>query len=163
MKADSTQPIAAPGRCDDCRNMPIAISFQTQEPEFGMVTRRNVCNDCARKYWPEPIDPEQEIAALTQQVADLQAEVARLRGASPGPCAKCEAPLVVVDGGHWTCYKCALRETEELWSKSARLRECVECGQNSFAISPVHPSQGFCWTCHKLLTIEALAGEKHDG
>jgi hypothetical protein len=102
-------------------------------------------------------------AALTQQVADLQAEVARLRGASPGPCAKCEAPLVVVDGGHWTCYKCALRETEELWSKSARLRECVECGQNSFAISPVHPSQGFCWTCHKLLTIEALAGEKHDG
>jgi hypothetical protein len=147
MKADSTQPIATP----------VDRFEKFLASQNGCFPNERPCKACAIAF------AASETAALTQQVADLQAEVARLRGASPGPCAKCEAPLVVVDGGHWTCYKCALRETEELWSKSARLRECVECGQNSFAISPVHPSQGFCWTCHKLLTIEALAGEKHDG
>lgn len=33
------------------------------------------------------------------------------------------------------------------------LHECVECGQPAFSISPIDPHDGFCWNCHKLLTV----------
>ena len=69
-------------------------------------------------------------------------------------CAICTTPLPFPETIPGCCFKCALNETEELWGNAIRLRDCVECGQQGFAISPINPSEGFCWKCHKLLTIE---------
>lgn len=39
------------------------------------------------------------------------------------------------------------------------VKECVECGQESFTISPLDPCDGFCWSCKKLLTIKVVLCE----
>jgi hypothetical protein len=36
------------------------------------------------------------------------------------------------------------------------MQECVECGKESFIISPLDPCDGFCWSCKKVLTIKVL-------
>lgn len=48
------------------------------------------------------------------------------------------------------------------WNGNMRdmnLMECVECGKESFAISPLDPCDGFCWSCKKLLTVKVLLCE----
>lgn len=35
-----------------------------------------------------------------------------------------------------------------------RLLECVQCEVAAFEISPLNPSDGFCWHCQRLLTIQ---------
>ena len=48
------------------------------------------------------------------------------------------------------------KETAALKAKldaAISLHECVECGQPAFSISPIDPHDGFCWNCHKLLTV----------
>jgi len=39
------------------------------------------------------------------------------------------------------------------------LHECADCGQPAFEISPLNPSEGFCWNEHKLLQITASGGK----
>jgi hypothetical protein len=66
MKADSTQPIATPVERFD----------KFLASQNGCFPNERPCKACAIAF------AASETAALTQQVADLQAEVARLQGGS---------------------------------------------------------------------------------
>lgn len=54
------------GRCEDCKQMPIAVCFSSQDAAGNVIGGRKVCNDCAKAYWPEPLDLEAEVHRLTE-------------------------------------------------------------------------------------------------